>query len=72
MLLQYLLDFFSRVIQHSDKNKMHINNLVTIFGPSLLRTSAEGLESLVLDGAAVYEVLKALILHRGRIFGEQV
>ena len=41
MLTEFLLRMLLKVIARSDENKMHANNVATIFGPLLLRAAAE-------------------------------
>ena len=45
--MQYLLSFLGRVKEHSEKNKMAIHNLATVFGPNLLRPREQGLSQLL-------------------------
>ncbi|XP_045772789.1 active breakpoint cluster region-related protein isoform X2 [Maniola jurtina] len=40
--IDFLLNHFVKVNQHESENKMSLHNLATVFGPTLLRPSAQG------------------------------
>jgi breakpoint cluster region protein len=46
---KYLIDHIVKVSQHQDKNKMSLNNLATVFGPTLLRPAVKEEQPMTMD-----------------------
>ena len=48
--MQFVFFFFLlRLNKHSDRNKMPLHNLATVFGPTLLRPAAKSKEATAMD-----------------------
>lgn len=69
-VFHYLTEFQSRVIQHSEKNLMNIQNLSVVFGPNVLRSrdTIENAQNLVKDAPVVSKVMEVIVLHKDEIF----
>ncbi|KAL3201550.1 hypothetical protein MRX96_012584 [Rhipicephalus microplus] len=65
--LKYLLRHLLRVTEHSDKNRMHIQNLAIVFGPTLL-SSGEEPRNLALDMMQQNQVIEFLLLEFNFLF----
>ncbi|XP_021961038.1 active breakpoint cluster region-related protein isoform X2 [Folsomia candida] len=51
-IIMYLLDHMTRINQHEKHNKMSINNLATVFGPTLLRPGGKSSGNASMDQLA--------------------
>ncbi|KAH3763447.1 Rho GTPase-activating protein 22/24/25 [Pelomyxa schiedti] len=66
-VIKYVMQFLSEVAQHSDKNKMTVENLGTVFGPALMREAPIGLfgttdvSSIMTDSGIVAELVSMVI-----------
>ncbi|XP_050044580.2 uncharacterized protein [Dermacentor andersoni] len=65
--LKYLLRHLLTVTEHSDKNRMHIQNLAIVFGPTLL-SSGEEPRNLALDMMQQNQVIEFLLLEFNFLF----
>jgi len=59
-ILKLLLPFFAQVLQHTKQNKMSLQNLSIVFGPSFLRPKEETFQSMF-DAVRINEVTSLLI-----------
>lgn len=67
--LSFLMQHLNRISQHCDLNKMEPRNLAIVFGPSVVRTSNETLETAVKDMKHQCRIVEALVSHvSGLIF----
>lgn len=65
--LKYLLRHLLRVTEHSDQNRMHIQNLAIVFGPTLLWSDEEP-RNLALDMMQQNQVIEFLLLEFNFLF----
>ncbi|XP_064455325.1 WW domain-containing protein tag-325-like isoform X2 [Ornithodoros turicata] len=65
--LKYLLRHLLKVTEYSDKNRMHIQNLAIVFGPSLL-ASAEEVRDLAVDMMHQNRIIEFLLLEYNNLF----
>ena len=65
-VLQYLVDFFSKVASHSEANLMPTQNLGTVIGPNILRTASS--DNIVEDIPVICQIVEILINNRSDIF----
>jgi hypothetical protein len=61
VVLKYLLGFLKRVSRLQELNKMTLQNLGTVFGPCILRSTVDDMQALVRDTPFVNEVAQILI-----------
>ena len=66
MLCEFLLRHLVKVVAHSDENKMHVQNVSTIFGPLLLRSADS--HAMLSDASDVYATTGALVDGVGELF----
>jgi hypothetical protein len=66
-LLEPLLQFIGRVIEHTPKNKMDLDALATVFAPNLLRLKNTTADTLMKDSWAATNVVMTLIKNRDRL-----
>jgi hypothetical protein len=62
-VLLYIMKFLNKVSQFSDKNKMTVDNLATVWAPNLLRAETETVEKIMLDSNYVNSIIRTLIEH---------
>lgn len=65
--LKYLLNHLLRVTEHSDQNRMHVQNLAIVFGPTLL-SSGEEPRNLALDMIQQNQIIEFLLLEYSFLF----
>ncbi|KAG0428148.1 hypothetical protein HPB47_024858 [Ixodes persulcatus] len=65
--LKYLLRHLLRVTEHSDQNRMHVQNLAIVFGPTLL-SSGEEPRNLALDMMQQNQIIEFLLLEYSFLF----
>jgi len=65
--LFYIVSFLAEIASHSEQNKMNINNLVTIFGPLLLRCDQVFGEDLI-EISTINNILTNIIQNRDYLF----
>lgn len=65
--LRYLLRHLLRVTEHSDQNRMHVQNLAIVFGPTLL-SSGEEPRNLALDMMQQNQIIEFLLLEYSFLF----
>lgn len=65
--LKYLLRHLLKVTEHSSQNRMHVQNLAIVFGPSLL-SSAEELRDLAVDMMHQNRIIEFLLLEYDNLF----
>ena len=58
-MLQKLLAFMKKIIEHQAANKMAVHNVATVFAPNLLRHQGESL--IIEDTAATNAVVCCLV-----------
>ena len=68
-LLEMYFGFLKHFATFSDKNKMGIENLATIFSPSFLKKKNETPEDLLANNSKVLQVLTDIVSHSDDIFG---
>jgi hypothetical protein len=68
-LLEMFFGFLKHFESHSERNKMGVNNIATIFSPSFLKCKNETPEQLLNNNAKVLKVLADIIKHSEEIFG---
>lgn len=61
--------FLGRVKEHSEKNKMALHNLATIFGPNLLVSPDRSTLVMVQDTPQISAIVSTLIEEYSTIFG---
>lgn len=68
-LLECIIDFLQRIAEHSDKNKMGIENLAMVFGPVLTKQPTATMTTAFQDIHALNSVIAEMIKHAGELFG---
>lgn len=53
----------SKIVYHSDTNKMEAKNLAIVFGPTLLRASDDNMVAMVTDMPHQCRIVESLISH---------
>ena len=71
-LLQYLMEFFSEVAAHADKNKMKASNIAIIMSPNVVKAKDETAEILKRDSKARTASFLYLLNHIKEIFPEKL
>eukprot|EP00052_Salpingoeca_macrocollata_P009570 m.75308 g.75308 ORF g.75308 m.75308 type:complete len:734 (+) comp17156_c0_seq1:181-2382(+) len=66
--LNLLFDHLLRVSEKGDVNKMQINNIAIVFGPTLLRQSEPSLEAIVMDAPYQNSVVEELLREKSLMF----
>jgi hypothetical protein len=66
MLAEFLLRHLSRVVGRAEQNKMHAQNVATIFGPVLLKATAQ--HSNIAHTGMVNVVTRELLTHVAALF----
>jgi hypothetical protein len=67
-LLKYLCRFLSQIAEYSDKNKMTIGNLATVFGPNIMRPEFPKAENLIESSNASANFIGAIIRLQKELF----
>lgn len=60
-VLRELLPFLGRVAEHGEVNKMAVDNLAIVFGPTLLQAAKETVDVIFRDQAAVNRITRWLL-----------
>lgn len=60
--LKFLMFHLKKVVAHSDSNKMQARNLAIVFGPTLVRTADDNMETMVKHMSHQCRVVESLIL----------
>ncbi|XP_067365050.1 rho GTPase-activating protein 23-like isoform X4 [Channa argus] len=68
--LKFLVAHLKKVADHSVKNKMEPRNLALVFGPTLVRTSADNMTDMVTHMPDRYKIVETLILHCDWFFSD--
>ena len=53
----------TRVIAHSDANKMDLKNVAIVFGPTLVRTADDNMLAMVTDMAHQCRIIESILNH---------
>lgn len=61
--LRYLMAHLSKIVYHSNTNKMEAKNLAIVFGPTLLRASDDNMVAMVTDMPHQCRIVESLISH---------
>lgn len=61
--LKHLVYHLKRVADNSAINKMEAKNLAIVFGPTIVRTEGENMESIVTDMTNQCKIVETLLLH---------
>ncbi|KAM9332798.1 rho GTPase-activating protein 24 [Pholidichthys leucotaenia] len=69
-LLNFICQFLNEVQSYSSSNKMSVQNLATVFGPNILRTKAEDLQSIMGGAALVHMLMLELIREHELLFAK--
>uniref|UniRef100_UPI00358F5EB6 rho GTPase-activating protein 22 n=1 Tax=Myxine glutinosa TaxID=7769 RepID=UPI00358F5EB6 len=67
-LLKYICSFLDEVQSHSSVNKMSAHNLATVFGPNILRPSAQDPVAIMEGATMVQHLMMLLIIYHGELF----
>ena len=69
--VEQFVDLFCRISEHSDVNKMSIDNLAVCWWPTILRPNFDSFESMNMVSKYLEEVIKIIIRqHRFFFYGE--
>jgi len=68
LTLSLLFAFLEAVAHYCESNHMNLNNLVTIFGPSLLNNNSQA--SMVIDAVRIYQATRFLLENHEALFGK--
>ena len=60
----------TRVIAHSDANKMDLKNVAIVFGPTLVRTADDNMLAMVTDMAHQCRIIESILNHCEWFFAE--
>eukprot|EP01135_Chromosphaera_perkinsii_P008610 Nk52_evm52s1401 gene=Nk52_evmTU52s1401 len=67
--LSYIISYLRYVASFSDENKMHVNNIAIVFGPTLLRSENEDdLSAAMADSGSQCAVVVKLVEHFDEVF----
>ncbi|XP_057703941.1 rho GTPase-activating protein 22 isoform X1 [Corythoichthys intestinalis] len=69
-LLEHICRFLDEVQSHSDVNNMSIQNLATVFGPSLLRPRVEDPVTVMEGSPQLQHLMTVLISEHARLYGQ--
>lgn len=61
--LKHIIYHLKRVAENSAINKMEAKNLAIVFGPTIVRTEGENMESIVTDMTNQCKIVETLLLH---------
>lgn len=61
--LKHIIYHLKRVVDHSAVNKMEAKNLAIVFGPTIVRTDGENMESIVTNMTNQCKIVETLLLH---------
>ena len=68
--LAYVCRHLTRVVSHSDSNKMDLKNVAIVFGPTLVRTADDNMLAMVTDMAHQCRIIESILNHCEWFFAE--
>ncbi|XP_065341601.1 rho GTPase-activating protein 21-A isoform X7 [Cloeon dipterum] len=69
--LRFLMAHLTKVVEHSNTNKMEAKNLAIVFGPTLLRASDDNMVAMVTDMPHQCRIVESLISHADWFFSDE-